>query len=166
MQDGTFNPQDFMQQLQNNGIIDQNMMGQISQLRNQMQQRLQQRAQLRQPSNLQVLLNAADEEWAVLNPKIQRIIDMTNDLRTTIDTPRSNNPTQQTPTGPAATALTALSAALNTPDTPEPQLAAKLADYRAACQRVKADLAAARADLLALLTLRQESILLNMQLID
>ena len=164
MRDGTFDPQAFGQQLQQQGIINQGMLDQLSQMRNQAQNLSQQR----QMTTLQQQLNASDDEWTVLGPRIQRILDLTSDLgqpngnvaQRTVAGVAQANP------GPVAKALAELKAALQDDNAPESDVVAKLMAYREARQRVTAELSSARQDLLAVVTLRQEAILLNLAILD
>jgi hypothetical protein len=174
MQDGTFNIQDFTQQLQQQGVINQGMLDQFNQMRNQAQNQggFQGRNQQRQMSNLQQLLNATDDEWAVLGPRIQRVLDLSNDFNQAANNPPSQfrnqgAPQQQpTPTAPVAAALADLRNLLQDPNSPDSSVREKLTAYRQARAKVAADLAGARIDLLNVLTLRQESILLTMLIVE
>jgi hypothetical protein len=174
LQDGTFNIRDFAQQLQQQGVINQGMMDQFNQMRNQAQdQRNQNRNSPRQMTTLQVLLNASDEEWTVLGPRIQRVLDLSNDLNQATGTMQSQQRNvgfaqqqQQTPNGPVGAALADLRIVLQNPESPDSAVREKLAVYRQARARVNVDLASARVDLVNYLTLRQEGILLNMLVVE
>jgi hypothetical protein len=173
MQDGTFDPQSFTQQLQNAGIINQGMLDQIGQARNQFQQRGQQQ----QMASLQVLLNSPDDEWAILSVKIQRVMELNADLGQ-VSSPMTQQRNvrlvggqgqgaqgQQQGLTPFGKALADLQNLLRDPNSSESEVAAKLALYREARHHVESDLNSARADLLAVVTLRQEAILLNMDVL-
>ncbi len=173
MQNGTFNLQDFAQQLQQQGVINQGMVDQFNQMRNQYQnQRNQNRNAPRQMNTLQALLNASDEEWTVLGPRIQRVLDLSNDLNQATSGMQSQQrnmgyaPQQQTQTGPVGAALADLRNVLQNPEAADATVREKLAAYRQARVRVTADLASARTDLVNYLTLRQEGILLNMLIVE
>ena len=164
-QNGTFDPQAFTQQLQQQGIINQGMLDQFQQQRNQMQQRNQQR----QMTSLQQLLNSPDDEWAVLGSKIQRVMDLNADLNPAAQSPNQRGQFVQQATaaqGPVTKAMVELRTLLQNENSSEADIRTKLIAYRDARQRVQADLASARQDLLALLTLRQEAILLNMDVLN
>jgi hypothetical protein len=176
MQDGTFNVQDFAQQLQQQGVINQGMIDQFSQMRNQYQnQRNQNRNAPRQTNTLQVILNASDEEWTILGPRIQRVMDLSNDLNQAAgntQAPQRNfgmaqqQQQQQTAAGPVTAALADLRNLLQNPESSDAAVREKLAAYRQVRARATADLASARTDLVNYLTLRQEGILLNMLIVD
>jgi len=164
MQNGTFDPQAFGQQLQQQGIINQGMLDQLNQMRNQAQNFNQQR----QMTTLQQQLNASDEEWGVLGPRIQRILDLTNDLGQANGNVavRAGVGAAQASAGPVAKALAELKAALQDENAAEAEVTAKLTAYRGVRQRALAELSSARQDLLGVVTLRQEAILLNLTILD
>ncbi|HEY4329928.1 MAG TPA: hypothetical protein VGN88_09340 [Phycisphaerae bacterium] len=175
VQDGTFNPQQFQQQLIDNGIINQDM---INQFQNQVQNRTQQGRM----SSLQQQLNATDEEWAVLAPKIQKVMDLSADLGRTAATgnnrlgglggrgqqlyqvsavnPQNPQAQSQPAQGLVAKALAELQAVLADAASSDSQVVVKLKALRDAKEQVKTQLAAAEKDLLALVTLRQEGVLI------
>ena len=169
-QNGGFDPQAFMQNLQQQGIINQDMLDKAAQMRNQFQQRTQANPQT-QLTYLQQLLNSPADEWAVLSVKIQRIMDLNTDYNQAANTANQRTVRIQpaataAPQGPVAKALADLKTLLQDPNTTDADVRTKLIAYRDARQRDKADLSSARTDLLALLTLRQEAILLTMQIIE
>lgn len=174
---GQFDPQAFRQTLQQQGVINQNMLDQAAQMRNQFQQRLQQGNTQRTMSNLQQLMNSPDDEWAVLGAKIQRILDLSADYnqaspfatasnpRTTFAQPAAAQPPSAAQ-GPVAKALADLKTLLQDPNASDGEIKDKLTAYRDARQRVQTDLSSARLDLLSLVTLRQESVLLIVQVLN
>jgi small-conductance mechanosensitive channel len=171
MQDGTFDPQAFRQQLQDSGIINQNMIDQFQQMRNQYQNQNPNRTTQRQVTTLQVVLNATDEEWQILGPRIQRVMDLRSDLEQAADAwqaPQNNfgYAQQRTPIGPVGAALADLRNTLQDPTAPDADVRVKLSAYRDACVKAKADLTNARTDLVNYLTLRQEGILLTMLIVE
>jgi hypothetical protein len=162
MQRGNFNPATLLQQLQQQGAINAEQTAQLKSYLDQMQQQMTQQLQARAANTLQGVLNAGDEEWAVLNPRIQRVLQLVTDLgenNTGINV-RTNQ------VGPATLARNDLYTILSDPSTTEDQVAIKLSAYRAACRKVRDDLSGARMDRVNVLTLRQESILLNMRVIE
>jgi hypothetical protein len=162
MRQGNFNAGNILQQLQQQGIVNADQSAQIKQYLDQMQQQMTQQQQARAANTLQGVLNASDEEWAVLSPRIQRVIELATDLGIN-DTGITLRTAMM---GLATQARNDLYLMLSEPTATEDQIAGKLANYRAACQKVRADLSGARMDLVNVLTLRQESILLNMQVIE
>jgi hypothetical protein len=172
LQNGTFDPQSFRQQLQDSGIINQGMIDQYNQARNQYQNQYQNqyRNPQRQMSTLQQLLNAGDAEWTVLGPRIQRVIDLSNDLDSVNNQPAQRNAAyaaqQQPALGPVAAALADLRNLLQDPESSNSSVREKLAAFREARAKVTSDLATARLELISVLTLRQEAILLNMLILE
>lgn len=175
IQQGTFDPQALRQQLQESGIINQGMVDQFNQLRNQVQNRVQNQNQFgntqRQvTTTLQQYLNAGNDEWSVLSPRIQRVIDLSNDFNQAGNPPPQNNRAfaaqQQPALGPVGAALADLRNVLEDPNSPDSSVKEKLSAYREARKKVGFDLANARTDLLNLLTLRQEAILLTMLIVE
>jgi hypothetical protein len=176
IQEGTFDPQAFQQQLQESGIINQGMLDQFNQLRNQFQNQNPNRNQFgnsqRQMTTLQALLNAGPDEWTVLSPRIQRVIDLSNDYNQAVNNPQIIQPNvafaaqQQPALGPVGAALADLRNLLQNPDASDSNVKEKLGAYREARKRVASDLATARAELVNILTLRQEGILMNMLIVE
>jgi hypothetical protein len=162
MRRGNFNSANLLQQLQQQGLINAEQTAELRTYLDQMQADMLQQQQARASNSLQGVLNATDEEWSVLNPRIQRVVELTTDLG--INNSGINIRLNQM--GPASLARNELYMLLSDPGTTEDQIAAKLGAYRAACQKVRTDLAGARTDLVNVLTLRQESILINMQVIE
>jgi hypothetical protein len=179
-QDGTLNPQALVQQLQDNGIINQDMIDNLQNLRQNYQQNRQTNQQTYQqyyqnggvtPNALQVRLGAADDEWAVLAPKIQKVIDLTNDLAQSSGdysayvnitaVPRQN----QAAATVAATALAELNVLLANEGSPASDIKIKLTALRDAKKKVQADLITARAELVSLVTYRQECILVTLAIL-
>jgi hypothetical protein len=164
MQNGTFDPQATMRQLQQQGVITPGMADQIGRFQNQMQSRMQQR----QMTTLQQELGCSDEEWAVLGPRIQRVLDLAADLGQGGQgggVPRLNMGPTTTP-GPCTKALAELKAVTDNAASPRTDVTAKLAAYRSARQKGEADLAVARQDLQTLVTVRQEAVLLNLSILN
>ena len=167
IQDGSFNPQQFMQQLQQQGIIDPNMM-------NRFQGGMQQAVL----NGLRAQLAVTDEEWAVLSPLLQKLVD----AKAVADVGMSAggggfgggfggfggfgavNPNQAD--NPVSRALTDLQAAVASPETPTVQLNVKLQVLRDARLKARVNLQNVREELRKLLTVRQEAILLTVGYLD
>ena len=171
--DGTFNAQDFQQQLMDNGIISQDMITNLQNMRQNNQQNRGQRVV--SVNTLQAQLGATDDEWAILSPKIEKIVTLSNDLAqgTVANNSRITAVVvagqQQAPGAPAssvATALAELTTLLADVNSPPSDIKIKLTALREAKKQVETQLNTARADLLSLVTLRQEGILLTLAILD
>jgi hypothetical protein len=115
----------------------------------------------------------ADDEWAVLAPKIQRVL---NDLADVLQNNPSGVPTGIAPQvaapiadglpnaqeTPLARAWRELQLVLQNDQTPESQIRAKLTAWRQLHDAAKANLQAAQASLVQLVTLRQEGVLISL----
>ena len=139
---------------------------------------------------LQAALASPDDEWSVLSPRVQRIIDAQTQLAqitgnqggTAIGTAATGGgrggrrggaavavaatPVAATGNSPIATTLADLVTALNDPNTPEDALKVKLQAFRDAKARVQSDLNQAREELKTYVTLRQEAILMGLGYLD
>ena len=178
-QEGTLNGQTLRQQLIDNGIVSQDQLNNFQgQMQNFQQQRNAQQGRVNAGS-LQQQLGAADDEWAILYPKIQRVMALSNELAqgTVSNNGRMNNllavaqPQVQGAAGTpeqnrCAAALAELNAVLANGDAPAGDIKDKLAVLRQARERVKAELHSAEADLIGLVTLRQEAILLTVAIVE
>jgi len=139
-------------------------------------------------TTLQAALSSPDDEWSVLAPRVQRIIDAETQLAqitgnaggTAVGAAatgggrggrggRGGGNVTATPASPVlltnmptiASTLADLVAALNDPNTPEEVLRAKLMAFRDARARVQSDLTQAQEELKNYVTLRQEAILMS-----
>jgi len=167
--DGTLNQQSLIDQ----GIVSQDM---IDNVRNQVQTIQQQRGQGRGGAmngmTLQQYLGASDDEWAILYPKIQRVTTLSDELaRGFISNNRRmtaavNVQGQGAAQDRCAAALAELDTLLANADAPAKEITDKLAALRQVKERVKAELHSAEADLIGLVTLRQEAILLTLAYIE
>ena len=125
-------------------------------------------------NTIRLQLAASDEEWAVLLPKIQRVLAALQDAARPATTGRTGLGgmgglgglggvaiAQPTPSE-ISKAFQDLQNVLQDPNTPEDLIAIKLRAWRALHQKARAELAAAQDDLVSILTLRQEAILMNL----
>ncbi|HVT82729.1 MAG TPA: hypothetical protein VHM90_18975, partial [Phycisphaerae bacterium] len=116
-----------------------------------------------------------DEEWTVIQPKLQRVIDAQTPLRNlTANTGRTGGgrgggggggrggTNNLTSVDPLTFAMADLTNALQDPNTPENLLAAKLSALRNAREAANVTLKNAQADLTRVLTIRQEAILVTL----
>jgi Spy/CpxP family protein refolding chaperone len=133
-------------------------------------------------NNVKEQLGAKDDEWQVLQPKIEKVMNAQRDVmmsrfsgfsfgrrsggsdrdrggdRGGSDASRSSSPVQQ--------ASRDLRTALEAKDTPADQIAAKLTALREARAKAKSELEAAQKDLQSVLTPRQEAVLVSMGTLD
>jgi len=139
-------------------------------------------------------LKATDDEWAVIQPLLQKVQDLQRAARGgggfgggpggqggfgrqrgggqggNGGNGGGNNPPPtpdpNAPVVPGQAEATALRTALASDSTSNDDIKAKLAALRDARKKTAADLAAARADLQKVLTLRQEAVLVNMGVLE
>lgn len=161
MQNGTFNAGNYQQQI--NQIT-----GQMSQVLGVDLSQMQNRMQNQNLDNLKQQLGADDQEWAILLPRIQKVINARNNtpatsgnnmmsrMMTTNTTGRNQS---QTPYQKANADLRNM---LNDPNTSNTIIAQKLKDYRAAADLALKDLHSAEKNLADVLTPRQEAILVDL----
>lgn len=114
-------------------------------------------------------MQLGDEEWQVVKPKLERVINAQREARGGgaggfgPRGPRGGpggpggGPDDQQPTSEIAKASRDLRAALQDASLPAATIAEKLEAYRAARKKADAELAAAREDLKSVLTQRQEA---------
>jgi Spy/CpxP family protein refolding chaperone len=142
----------------------------------------------RMMNNIKEQLGVTDDEWTVLQPKVQKVMDLSRDLRAGGlaamfgggrggrggrgggaggggDTAAPTAPPAQ-PTSEIADKTTALRTTLDNKDADPKDIAQKLAALRDARERTKADLIKAQGELKELLTPRQEAQLVMMGLLD
>lgn len=137
-------------------------------------------------------LGATDEEWAVLGPRIEKINGLNADVNTGISGMMNifgrrglggggrrggggggrggfgglNIQTLMGGSNAMAQKMADLAAAIENPNMPESEIKSRLAAVRAERERVRAELAKERADLVQFLTQRQEAILFQMGVLD
>jgi hypothetical protein len=119
-------------------------------------------------ANLKQQLNATDDEWAVLQPKIKIVIAAqaripnSGSRRMGGFSAMSGFTAKELGPNPVPQALTALRTVVRTATATNEAISEKLKALRDAHQSVKATLASAQKDLRDLLTVRQEAILSNL----
>lgn len=134
-------------------------------------------------------LGATDEEWAVLGPRIEKINGLNADANTGISGMMNifgrrgglgggrgggrggafgglNLQTLLGGSNSMAQKMADLTTAIDNPNMPESEIKSRLAAVRAERERVRQELAVARAELIPLLTQRQEAILFQMGILD
>jgi hypothetical protein len=124
------------------------------------------------------VLQAGDEEWAVLESRIAAVMRLQRDVSAGKDQrgprpPRPEKPSDnpaanpsERPTTDVQTQARALNAALFDPSLPASEIKARVAAVRDARTRVRQDLARAQDELRELLTYRQEATLIIMGLLE
>lgn len=154
MQDGTLDADALQKQLVDQGLIDKASID-----------RLQGAIRQSAAANLRQQLKCSEEEWGVLQPKIQAVLDAQARLGQTPQTGLRGAGMAQffrtSSVGDSAVskARRDLQAATRDPATDDQVVGQKLAAWRDAVDKAKADLDAAQQDLLGLLDPRQQSIL-------
>jgi hypothetical protein len=160
MMDGTFDPAEFQQRLVDNGLIDQE---QIT--------RMQSNIQRVTMGSLKQRLNASDQDWAVIEPKLRQVVA----LRSASGQLGQLNPMMgmmglmggaQPAVTDVARALAELRAALKDPNAQADVIGAKLKAWRDARDAARAELEKAQADLIGVLTVRQEGLLMSLGLLQ
>ena len=164
-QNGNLDIDALQQQFINQGYMTQQMADQLRGTINQMQGTYR-NASL---NNIRLQLNASDEEWNVLLPKIQRVLAALQDVAQPAAVSGRGGMggmgglvLAQPAVSQVARAFQELQDILKEPNAGEDSIAAKLRAWRALHEKARAELAAAQEDLVSILTLRQEAILLNL----
>jgi hypothetical protein len=143
--------------------------------------------------NIKGQLGATDDEWTVLQPKLQKVVDLSRELRAggmaamfgggrggrggrggngggggdnAPGAPPAPPAPPAQPPSEIADKTKVLNDALDKPDSDPKDIAKDLADLRAAREKVKADLVAAQGELKEVLTPRQEARLALMGILD
>jgi hypothetical protein len=116
-------------------------------------------------------LKADDDEWKVLSPKIEKLMNAQRDSRAggggfRGGRPGGGTPADNQPTTPVAKASADLRTVLENKDTPAEDIAKKLAALREARDKARADLAAVQKELKDVLTQRQEAVLVTMGMLE
>jgi len=161
MQNGTLDPEKLQQQLIDSGIISQETMT-----------RMQSSAQQLAMSYIRRQLASTDEEWAVLEVKMRRVVDALSDVGQPGPASASSSMGLRIIAGgkntatPVTVSMKELQALLEDPNATTDQLTRKVAAWRTAHEAAKVELVNAREDLRMLLTLRQEGILLGLGVLD
>ena len=117
-------------------------------------------------------MGASDDEWKVLSPKIEKVMTVQRETRGGFGGfgggggRRGGGGGDQQPTTETGKASADLRAALENKDTPADEIAKKLAAYREARDKGRAQLQAAQKELKEVLTQRQEAVLVNMGMLE
>jgi len=115
-------------------------------------------------NNIKEQLKATDDEWKVLQPKIEKVMTAQRDARGGFGgfgrRPGGGGGDNQ-PTTEVGKASADLRAALENGDTPADTLAKKLATLREAREKARAEVQAAQKELKEVLTQRQEAVLVT-----
>ena len=116
-------------------------------------------------------LNADDDEWKVLSPKIEKLMTVQRDTRGGGAFGRrpgggGGGNTDNQPQTPVAKASAELRTVLENKDTAPEDIAKKLAALREARDKARADLVAVQKELKDVLTQRQEAVLVTMGMLE
>ena len=117
-------------------------------------------------------LGASDDEWKVISPKIEKVMTVQRETRGGgggfggFGGGGRRGGGDQQPTTESGKASADLRAALENKDTPADEIAKKLAAYREARDKGRAQVAAAQKELKEILTQRQEAALVNMGMLE
>jgi len=116
-------------------------------------------------------LNPSEDEWKVIQPKLDKVIDARRDsssfggmFRRRDDSGSSSS--EDTNRSPVQKATRDLQQTLDNKDATADEIAKKLATLREAKEKSKAELATAQKDLKEVLTQRQEAVLVMMGMLD
>lgn len=128
----------------------------------------------RMMNNIKERLGASDDEWKVLQPKVEKIMTAQRESRGGGlgggggfgRRGGQGGGGDQQPTTAVGIATQDLNKALENKDTPADELAKKLAALRDAREKAKAATAAAQKELKEVLTARQEAVLVTMGMLD
>ena len=160
--------------MQNNGVTPQDLIQNYQQNNQQNpRQYYQNGGGMVRTNNLQAMMGSTDEEWTILAPKIQKVVDLSNELaQGTVGSANYNNimvaprQGQATASGAVAAALVELNTMLANASTPDSDIKIKLTALRDAKKKAQAELDAASSDLVELVTLRQEGVLISVSILN
>jgi hypothetical protein len=110
-------------------------------------------------------MKAPDDEWNIIQPKLEKVMSVQRDLRGGGFGGRGRGGgggDQQQDTGPVASASRELRTVLQTEGSTDDQIAAKLTAYREARTKAETELKTARTSLMEVLSPRQEAVLVMM----
>ena len=185
MQDGTIDFDTLQKQMIDKGYMSQDMVQQMQTIMGQMQGSVQKLLVNTTYSRIKQLLNPTEEEWAILMPRVKRVLDLQAEVAQGGDTMNKENgvlgvggigggmgamgrgmgfATQVA--GPQGSntdlgkAWKRLQAAVEDRRIGDDALRLKLQEWRVLHERARAELKAAQDDVVNILTLRQESVML------
>jgi hypothetical protein len=152
-QAGTLDQQAMQQMLINQGILTQDMVNQIYGT-----------VRTLALSTIRTQLGSTDEEWAVLQPKLLRVVNAMADVDQNQVARISGRIFNQNQQGNSEMDLarTRLKAAVEDPNTSTEEFHKSLVYWRSVRARAKLELADAQNDLVRIVTLRQEGVLLGL----
>ena len=121
----------------------------------------------RMMNNIKERLGSSDDEWKVLEPKVEKVMTAQREARAGggFGGGRRGGGDQQ-PTTEIGKASADLRTALENKDTPADDIAKKLAAYREARDKGRAALQASQKELKEILTQRQEAVMVNMGMLE
>src|SRR5690349_3289506 len=128
----------------------------------------------RMMNNIKERLGASDDEWKVLEPKVEKVMTAQRDARAGGGfggfgggrRGGGGGGGDQQPTTEVGKASADLRTALENKDTPADDIAKKLAAYREARDKGRAALQASQKELKEILTQRQEAVMVNMGMLE
>lgn len=149
----------------------QEMFQQLMPVIQQNQQKIQDAVRLAYLKSLQEPLGCSDDEFAAIKPYLQKVVDAWQATQTfNFGGPRNGTQGQNNQPNANVSAVqqaaSDLRATLNDPDSPSDLIKNKLDILRQAQDKAKQDLTVARSQLQALLTERQEAVLVEYGLLD
>ena len=130
-------------------------------------------ARERMEARMKEQLGVSDDEWKVLQPKVEKVMTAQRDARGGggfgfggRGGRRGGGGGDQQPTTETGKASADLQTALENKDTPADEIAKKLAAYREARDKGRAALQASQKELKEILTQRQEAVMVNMGMLE
>ena len=121
----------------------------------------------RMMNNIKERLGASDDEWKVLEPKVEKVMTAQRDARGGGGFGGfGRRGGDQQPTTEVGKASADLRTALENKDTPADDIAKKLAAFREARDKARTQLQASQKELKEILTQRQEAVLVNMGMLE
>ena len=130
----------------------------------------------RMMNNIKERLGASDDEWKVISPKVEKVMTAQRDSRAGggggFGGPGGGGRrgggggADQQPTTEVGKASADLRTALENKDTPADDIAKKLAAFREARDKGRAQLQASQKELKEILTQRQEAVMVNMGMLE
>ncbi len=161
-QDGTLDPDSFQQMLRDKGVID-----------DALESRMQKTSTKLALNIIKQALNSTDEEWTILLPKLQKVVDATAALGPVgmgLGTQSANRGFgmmgNASPDSPVIKALNALKAEIANTDSNNSKVGIRLDEYRKIRDQARKDLLALQDNLKGVLTIRQEGILVALGILQ
>ncbi len=126
----------------------------------------------RMMNNVKEQMGVNEDEWKALAPKVEKVVTLQHELRSASGMggfgggPGGRGEAGDQPPTKLAQAQRDLRTALENKDTPAPDIAKRLADFREARDKVRAEFETAQKALKAGITPRQEAVLVMTGLLD